>query len=103
VLLLAMRLPAAKKKVETEMGKARLDIENQLVPKGANVTRHLALPEKGQTLEWILQEMDKMDNEREKQTNWRHGKLSGAVYRTFLNLNTRHVFMLNNIILFRWR
>lgn len=64
------------------MAKARLDIENMLVPKGADVARHLTLPTKGQSQEWILHEMDQMDKELTTQTNWRLGKLSGAVYRT---------------------
>ncbi|KAJ7282901.1 pyridoxal phosphate-dependent transferase [Mycena rebaudengoi] len=79
-LLLALRLPAARRKVATEMGKARLDIESKLVPSGANVTRHLALPAEGQSPEWILAEMEKMDNEMESTVHWSDGKLSGAVY-----------------------
>ncbi|KAF7357677.1 Sphinganine-1-phosphate aldolase [Mycena venus] len=62
------------------MDKARLDIENKLVPKGADVTRHLALPEQGQTPEWILAEMEKMDSEMTGSNSWKAGKLSGAVY-----------------------
>ncbi|EIN11750.1 PLP-dependent transferase [Punctularia strigosozonata HHB-11173 SS5] len=80
VILLALRLPAARKKVEAEMGKAKLDIENKLVPKGADVTRHLSLPDEGKTLGWIQGEMEKMDAEMGQGTDWRHGKLSGAVY-----------------------
>jgi sphinganine-1-phosphate aldolase len=73
-----------QKKVTTEMGKARLDIENKLVPKGPNVTRHLALPDDGKSLEWILAEMEKMDVELNGQSGiWNQGKLSGAVYRAF--------------------
>jgi sphinganine-1-phosphate aldolase len=64
------------------MNQAKLDIENKLVPKGAEIVRHLSLPDQGKTLEWILAEMDKMDVELGNNTNWRHGKLSGAVYRT---------------------
>ena len=74
-----------QKKVTTEMGKARLDIENKLVPKGVGVTRHLALPEEGKPLEWILVEMEKMDIELTGHTGiWNEGKLSGAVYRALL-------------------
>ncbi|KAJ6476032.1 pyridoxal phosphate-dependent transferase [Mycena vitilis] len=80
VIMLALRLPAAQRKVKTEMDKARLDIEDKLVPKGADVTRHLALPEQGQTPEWIIAEMDKMDGEMGSVTSWKLGKLSGAVY-----------------------
>jgi sphinganine-1-phosphate aldolase len=69
------------------MDKARIDIENKLIPKGADVTRHLALPEQGQTPEWILAEMDTMDNEMGSGTSWKAGKLSGAVYREALFLS----------------
>jgi sphinganine-1-phosphate aldolase len=64
------------------MDKAKLDIENRLVPKGAEVTRHLKLPDEGKSPEWILAEMENMDRELGTQAHWRHGKLSGAVYRT---------------------
>ncbi|KAF9446347.1 PLP-dependent transferase [Macrolepiota fuliginosa MF-IS2] len=80
VVHLALRLPATKKKVEDQMGQAKLDIENKLVPKGPKVVRHLRLPEEGQSLEWILAEMDKMDQEFENKTDWRAGRVSGAVY-----------------------
>jgi len=66
------------------MDKAKLEIENKLVPKGADVARHLSLPAKGQNLDWILAEMNKMDSEL-NDTNWRQGKLSGAVYRGHIN------------------
>ncbi|KAF7315761.1 Sphinganine-1-phosphate aldolase [Mycena indigotica] len=80
VLLLVLRLPKMKAKVALEMGQAKLDIENRLVPKGPDVTRHLSLPKEGKSLEWILAEMDKMDDEMSHATNWRQGKISGAVY-----------------------
>jgi len=68
------------------MDKAKLDIENKLVPKGADVVRHLTLPAEGQAPEWILAEMERMDGELGAQATWRHGKLSGAVYRTSYSL-----------------
>ncbi|RXW20269.1 hypothetical protein EST38_g5579 [Candolleomyces aberdarensis] len=81
VVRLVLRLPSMQKKVTTEMSKARLDIENKLVPKGPNVTRHLTIPEEGKSLEWILAEMEKMDLELNGQKGiWNEGKLSGAVY-----------------------
>ncbi|KAF7376459.1 Sphinganine-1-phosphate aldolase [Mycena sanguinolenta] len=80
VIMLVLRMPSAQRKVRTQMDKAKLEIEDKLVPKGADVTRHLALPEKGQTPEWILAEMDKMDNEMGSPNGWKAGKLSGAVY-----------------------
>ncbi|KAI0829854.1 PLP-dependent transferase [Trametes gibbosa] len=79
-LLLALRFPAAKKKVDTELGKARLDIEQKLVPQGPGVTRHLSLPSQGHDTEWIIAEMAKMDEEAGNHVDWRNGKVSGAVY-----------------------
>ncbi|KAI0675368.1 PLP-dependent transferase [Trametes maxima] len=79
-LLLALRFPSAKKKVDTELGKARLDIEKKMVPQGPNVTRHLSLPATGLNTEAILAEMAKMDEEAGSHVDWRDGKVSGAVY-----------------------
>jgi len=71
-----------RQKVASQMDQAKLDIENRLVPKGANVVRHLSLPSEGRNLEWILKEMDTMDIEMGGTTDsWKQGKLSGAVYR----------------------
>lgn len=58
-----------------------MDIEDKLVPKG--VSRYLSLPEEGKSVEWILAEMAKMDSEMGPNANWRHAKLSGAIYRAF--------------------
>jgi len=79
-ILLVLRLPSARKKVEAELGKAKIDIENKLAPRGATLSRNLALPEQGHSKEWILEEMAKMDEELNGHTNWKDGKLSGAVY-----------------------
>lgn len=84
MLLLVLRLPAARKKVETELGQAQLQIEKRLVPQGEGVTRHLALPPTGHTAEWIFEEMAKMDKESECHADWRQGKISGAVYRAYI-------------------
>lgn len=78
---LALKLPSVKKKADEQLSKAKLDIENKLVPKGPNVVRHLALPEESRSLEWILAEMNKMDEEFEHASDWKGGKVSGAVYR----------------------
>ena len=70
-----------QKKVRTEMDKAKLDVENKLVPKGPDVTRHLTLPSTGLSAEDVFAEMDKMDKEGLSHTDWSKGKISGAVYR----------------------
>lgn len=80
IIRLILRVPATRKKVEERMNQTRLDIEAKILPKGADVVRHLSIPEEGKSLEWILAEMDKMDAEM-AHTNWRQGKVSGAVYR----------------------
>ncbi|THH29265.1 hypothetical protein EUX98_g4921 [Antrodiella citrinella] len=80
VILLVLRLPSKRKMVDSELGNTRREIESQLVTTGPNVTRHVALPAKGQSAEWILQEMVKMDDESGKTDRWKQGKISGAVY-----------------------
>ena len=82
------------------MNKAKLDIEDKLVPKGPNVVRHLTLPEDGQSLEWILAEMDKMDHEQDHNADWRRGKISGAVYRMLIHSRIQESSL---HILHRWR
>lgn len=81
VFKLVLLVPSVRKKVEGELNKAKLDIETKLVPQGEHVIRHLSLPEKGLSMQQILAEMEKMDTESSNSSDWRHGKLSGAVYR----------------------
>jgi len=84
-----MRLPSLKLRVDSEMAKAKQDIEGKLVPKGPSVIRHLALPLEGQSPEWIANEMERMDVETggmNGNTAWKNGKLSGAVYHGGLDL-----------------
>ncbi|KAF8149467.1 pyridoxal phosphate-dependent transferase [Crassisporium funariophilum] len=81
IVHLILRIPSTRKKVAAQMDAAILGMENRLVPKGANVTRHLSLPSEGKSLEWILSEMDKMDTETGNAADsWKQGKISGAVY-----------------------
>ncbi|KAL0956770.1 hypothetical protein HGRIS_002890 [Hohenbuehelia grisea] len=77
---LILRLPSKKKFVEQQMGEGKLKVEDKLVPKGPDVVRHLRLPETGQSPEWIIEEMQKMDSEIPGAPKYRQGKLSGAVY-----------------------
>ncbi|KAG1715776.1 hypothetical protein ID866_1400 [Astraeus odoratus] len=87
ILLLLLALPPSRSKVQSELSKVRHDIELKLMPQGEGISRHLALPPQGRSVQWILEEMDKMDEEanRGKGENgngvdWREGKISGAVY-----------------------
>jgi sphinganine-1-phosphate aldolase len=75
-----------RKRVETEMDAARADIERQLLPQGKDAVRHLSLPKTGCTLEWILEAMDQMDRQAPSHTDYREGKLSGAVYRAYTSV-----------------
>ena len=75
--------------METELGKARLDIEKKMVPQGPGVTRYLSLPAQGNSPDWILAEMGKMDEQAGEHADWHHGKVSGAVYRESSRRNSR--------------
>ncbi|KAI0268820.1 PLP-dependent transferase [Gloeopeniophorella convolvens] len=79
-LQLVITFPSMRAKVKREMDAAKQDIDRMLIPKGDKVVRHLALPEHGRTLDWILGEMEQMDKEAPSHTNYKDGKLSGAVY-----------------------
>ena len=83
MLLLALKVPSVQKEVQRQMNEARVEIEDKLIPKGT--PRHLALPEKGKSVEWILEEMAKMDSKMGPSADWRRAKLSGAIYRTSLD------------------
>lgn len=74
-----------KKAVSEQLVKAKLDIEDKLLPKGTNVVRHLSLPSQGKQLDWIMKEMKTMDSEMGGDFEpWNQGKVSGAVYRTLI-------------------
>jgi sphinganine-1-phosphate aldolase len=72
-----------RKRVETEMDAARAEIARKLLPQGKGVVRHLSLPNKGCTLEWILEAMEQMDREAPSRADYKEGRLSGAVYRAY--------------------
>jgi len=79
-------------KVEPQMTEARKDIEKKLVPSGPQVVRYLSLPPEGQTKDWILAEMDRMDSychtldeHGARLHDWKDGKISGAVYREWFH------------------
>jgi sphinganine-1-phosphate aldolase len=75
-----------KKTVSEQIAKAKLDIEDSLLPKGKTVVRHLSLPSQGQSLDWVLEEMKSMDSEMGGNIKpWDKGKISGAVYRTLIS------------------
>ncbi|KAL4078210.1 pyridoxal phosphate-dependent transferase [Scleroderma yunnanense] len=102
ILLIILALPPGRSKVQSELSKVRQDLETKLVPQGAGVERYLELPQKGRPIEWILDEMRRMDGDTSvekkdeddkhvKKVDWRDGKLSGAVYHGGTDL-TRVIF-----------
>ncbi|KAG8859610.1 hypothetical protein FRB91_007496 [Serendipita sp. 411] len=81
VILLSIRfVPSARRKVELEMARVRSDIRAKLIPQGPRVVRHLSLPPDGKSVDWIVGEMQRMDDESEKTDAWKDGKVSGAIY-----------------------
>ncbi|KAF8487868.1 hypothetical protein F5888DRAFT_1624064, partial [Russula emetica] len=86
-----IKLPSVRKRVEVEMEAARTEINRKLLPQGKDVVRHLTLPKRGSTLEWILDSMKQMDQEAPLHTDYREGKLSGAVYHGGDDMEKVHV------------
>lgn len=83
-MLVLRFIPSQRLKLESGLKEVRADLENKLVPQGAAIIRHIALPANGQSAEWIFTEMSKMDEEVSGHDEWRNGKISGAVYREYL-------------------
>jgi sphinganine-1-phosphate aldolase len=86
--MLFLTLPPMASKVEPQMAEARRTIQDKLIPSGPQVVRYLSLPSEGQSKDWILAEMDRMDSychsfdkQGVKLHDWKDGKISGAVYR----------------------
>ncbi|KAI0339920.1 PLP-dependent transferase [Trametopsis cervina] len=79
-MLILRLVPSQKRKLEDGLKEVKADLEAKLVPHGAAVVRHTALPASGQSAEWIFAEMQKMDDEAVGSNEWKHGKMSGAVY-----------------------
>ena len=80
-MLILRVVPSQRQKLESGLREVRADLEKKLVPQGSAVIRHTTLPAHGQSAEWILAEMNKMDEEAIGHDEWRNGKVSGAVYR----------------------
>ena len=70
-----------KARVESEMAEAKASIQRSLVPQGSDVVRHLALPLASRSLDDILGDMEQMDKDGPSHTDYKQGKISGAVYR----------------------
>jgi len=77
-----LALPSSQKKITEGLDEARANIEGRLARSGPGIVRNLELPAHGHSTEWILEEMGRMDAALAGHTDWRDGKVSGAVYRT---------------------
>lgn len=97
-----MKIPAVKKKVDAEMARVKADIRSKLIPEGPKVMRHLALPAQGKSKEWIIAEMQRMDDESTHSHAWKDGKISGAIYRTYYFSKTKCVILVDTYTI-RWR
>ena len=86
ITMLILRIPSQRAKVDTGLQAVKADLEKKLIPQGSAVVRHTALPHKGQSEEWIFAEMTHMDEEIKGDGEWKHGKVSGAVYRACYKL-----------------
>ena len=47
IIFLLLRLPSKRAMVKLEMDKAKLEMEDKLLPKGPDVVRHLSIPNEG--------------------------------------------------------
>ncbi|KAK0533854.1 Dihydrosphingosine phosphate lyase [Tilletia horrida] len=95
VLTLILRTPAARRRVERDLGKAMKDVEAKLIPPTPHLSQNLELPSYGKSNDWLLQELRKLQQlevggsepvgfenweARNGESVWRSGKISGAVY-----------------------
>ncbi|KAF8513104.1 PLP-dependent transferase [Hysterangium stoloniferum] len=78
-ILLVLRTPWGKHKLETSLAVTREQIRHKLIKTGPNITSYPTLPKEGHSLQWIEQEMGSLDATLNS-TDYRLGKLSGAVY-----------------------
>ncbi|KAK3721913.1 Dihydrosphingosine phosphate lyase [Vermiconidia calcicola] len=71
-------LPFVQSKVQAQVQKSIVELQEKLVPSGPGVTQYTALPASGWTTEQVRAELDKL--EQMKHTQWEKGRVSGAVY-----------------------
>ncbi|KAE8272252.1 hypothetical protein A4X09_0g23 [Tilletia walkeri] len=95
ILTIILRTPAARRRVERDLGKAMKDVESKLIPPTPHLALNKELPSYGKSSDWLMQELRKLqqlevggpepigfDNweSRNGEGVWRSGKISGAVY-----------------------
>lgn len=97
IVLLCLRLPAARRKVNKELGETEADLERKLIPRPAYMEDHHELPAHGLDTDTLRTELKKLQllelgssdkaesgpgswEDVDGQRVWQSGKISGAVY-----------------------
>ncbi|KAJ6260203.1 hypothetical protein Dda_4427 [Drechslerella dactyloides] len=86
---LILQAPGVKGKVKAQLDEATAKLEEKMVVRDPNLTRHLALPKAGLSSEKIREELEKLA--QLKHADWENGQVSGAVYhggKELLDLQT---------------
>ncbi|KAK9240793.1 pyridoxal phosphate-dependent transferase [Lipomyces kononenkoae] len=73
-----MTLPGIKEKVNAELDKTLARMEEEMVPRGPGITRHLELPKQGWTDDLVVSELHELA--QMKHSLWEAGRVSGGVY-----------------------
>jgi len=76
-----MKLPSIKRKVTRELASARLDMQDKLATydDALALSRNISLPHQGKSIDWLKEELEKME-QMKGASEWKDGKVSGAVY-----------------------
>ncbi|CAD6890041.1 unnamed protein product [Tilletia controversa] len=116
ILTVILKTPAARRRVERDLGKAMKDVETKLIPPTPHLSLNTELPSYGKSPDWLMQELRKLQQlevggpepigfenweARNGEAVWRSGKISGAVYHggqemSDLLANAIKMFMLTN-------
>ncbi len=75
---LFLRLPFVQAKVQAQVQKSIIELQEKLVPSGPGVTQYTTLPTSGWTAEQVRAELEKLGSM--EHTQWEKGRVSGAVY-----------------------
>jgi len=75
---LFLRLPFVQSKVQAQVEKSILELQEKLVPSGPGTIQYTTLPASGWTADQVRAELEKLGDM--KHTSWEKGRVSGAVY-----------------------
>lgn len=81
---LLLKIPSMKQKVNSQLDQASIDIENKLSPKDSKMIKYSSLPDQGKSSDWIKNELQALASL--PSTEWRQGKVSGAIYHGGIEL-----------------